>query len=30
MRLLAVFKEKRVGSILDIAYFRPEDYEAPG
>jgi uncharacterized OB-fold protein len=30
MRLRAVFKEKRVGSILDIAYFRPEDYEGPG
>jgi len=27
MRLRAVFREKRVGSILDIAYFKPEDNE---
>jgi uncharacterized OB-fold protein len=29
MRLQAVFKEERVGNILDIAYFKPEDSESP-
>ena len=29
MRLRAVFKESRLGSILDIAYFKPEDCESP-
>jgi len=29
-RVRAVFNEKRVGNILDIAYFKPEDSESPG
>jgi uncharacterized OB-fold protein len=30
MRLRAVFKESRVGSILDITYFRPEENQESG